>query len=297
MHTKTAAKTETYEFWSMGEGAKVFLTRFDDILRLLNGRDTVVLFLGMGLGGEELIVSRLLSEASGSAVLGSLEVAEPLDPLYRLVRRGIRPLRIPSGLVASSQTRALAMFALLEHVVQNAFMRTDNKSPLLRLLEQERTSAGFTSPAPRGERLIDTFPRIIAVGQTSVNRVVGLEHGVTEEAAYSPREGTWQPVNVITSAKSVPSRVGIAPLATVEVGGQAMVPTLVWDALRIPCALASNVADDEFGEQVLNRLKLTEWIDFHAVRLQKRSDDRLPCICAGDGACDGRDVVRKQDNS
>jgi hypothetical protein len=51
-----------------------------------------------------------------------------------------------------------------------------------------------------------------------------------------------------------------------EVGGQTLIPALVWDALRIPCALLSQVCTDEHGNSISQRLGRAKWLDSEGVQ-------------------------------
>ncbi len=67
-----------------------------------------------------------------------------------------------------------------------------------------------------------------------------------------------------------PNENEVRYLANIEVGGQALVPCLVWDALRIPCALVGQVFADDIGTQIVDRVAKTEWIDFEWMMSNQR---------------------------
>jgi sugar/nucleoside kinase (ribokinase family) len=264
---RAAASTEVYEELAIQLPASEFEKHFDNVISELAGESCLVLFLGTGLGAEELIITRILlaarARASGEGRTATnwlaLETSEPLDPLYKFKRRGIKTIRLPLGLVASSETRALAALALLKiAVAQSEYSAEDKnknrKESLINLIDDCKGRIP-ESPSTAGVRLADSSPRIVSIGQSAVNRVAGFEQSISEEKAYGACKASWSPI--------APAEKRL--LTTTEVGGQALVPCLVWDALGIPCAFMSHVLDDDLGRIVLRALQGTKWVDFSGV--------------------------------
>lgn len=232
------------------------------------GKRTTAIILGLGLSAEELIVSRLLKETRTFALV--LTIDAPLDPLWRYWRLGPEDsavVRLPLGLASSPQSRALAILVGVKCLLGE--FRDEEKggagayAGFVDEVKSKIVAPG--APAERGwkpcvasgdpnERLPGSYPRIVAVGQASVNRVIGLEDAVSQERAYSP--------SARTAASWAPDATSTKILTNVEVGGQALVPCLIWDALRIPSALVAKLYADEHGQRVLARLQKTNWLDF-----------------------------------
>jgi len=266
---RLALKTKTYH--DFGFGAKALTAGLKRVVQELSDPDALVVFFGIGLGGEELILSRLFREASPPRHRNwlAVEICEELDPLHKLEFANIAACRVPLGLAASSERRALAMFAVLHRYAErfgDDISTADGSSAAARLLGLLRSHlTKFPRPSPK-TAFVDTRPLITAVGQAAWNRMVGLEDGVAQEGAYNSREATWEP------GRQPRANRDKRPLVSHEVGGQALIPTLIWDALGIPCALCSQVAGDELGSRILGRLAKTHWIDFQDVRQLTRWD-------------------------
>src|SRR5579872_1920385 len=123
-----AASTINYERLAIEKPAAKFEELFTDVISALAGFDltdrstgSLVLFLGTGLGAEELIITRVLLAARAlmtkrqlATTWIALETSEPLDPLFKFTRRQIDTIKLPLGLVASSEARALSVLALLK---------------------------------------------------------------------------------------------------------------------------------------------------------------------------------------
>jgi hypothetical protein len=263
-----AASTKNYEKLAIQTPADKFEKSFADVISELAGpaqtdtsKGSLVLFLGTGLGAEELIITRLLLAArakmptrKSSAIWLALETSEPLDPLYKFARRKIDSIKLPLGLVASSETRALAALALLKIALVQPGYTGDDRERQIKLINDCKGRLP-ESASPAGVRLADSSPRIVSIGQSAVNRVVGFEQSISEEKAYGAKQASWSP--------TAPTEKRL--LTTTEVGGQALVPCLVWDALGIPCAFMSHVWDDDLGRNVLRALQGTKWVDFSGV--------------------------------
>lgn len=256
---ETVASAAKYHKWALGSSYDAFVLRFGPLIDLLHDERTLVVFVGLGLGAEELIITRLLSIAAGDRTVDNwiaLEVPEELDPLYRLTRRKILPLRVPLGLCGGSFSRALAMFALLERYVQRyAEGLTDDERNRLVTVVRDRRKEGLPVSA-HGVELSQTTPLVVSIGQSSINKMIGLKRGVAQEGAYGAMESMWTP------SQKDKKRI----LVSYEVGGQALIPALIWDALGIPCGLVSQVYSDEFGRAILHQLQRADWIDFSGVK-------------------------------
>lgn len=258
----TIAYRGQYEKVALAPGTD-FEKYFGPVRSVLRGK--AVILVGLGFTAEEITVSRLLREAKAKVIV--LTVDPPLDPLWRY-RRFVesRVIRIPLGLASSPASRVFAMLVGLRLILKRfnpAPGRPDLPVELEGIIEAFLTNHANSSPeAARGyARLDDRYPRIVSVGQASVNRVLGLENAVAQERAYSPTTNfalTWTPQGDRRF------------LTNLEVGGQSLVPCLVWDALRIPSALVAPLHADEFGRKVIERLQKTEMLDYEWVTLNQR---------------------------
>lgn len=217
-------------------------------LRNLLKNKTVIL-LGLGFGAGETLLQALLLQAQPASVL-SLAVEPSLDPLWKYeVYSNWKAIRVPLGLVASPQSRLLTVLLFLQKL---QILKSDEVDEIVECPSQWIKTAN-------NEYLPRIVPLIIAPGQASVNRVLGLENGISQERAYSPAHAS--------SGQEYPSWIHggethTKPLSNVEVGGQSLVPCLVWDALSIPCSIAGKIGADDYAEQIINRLSKTTWIDF-----------------------------------
>lgn len=254
---ETVASSTKYQKWALDENHDSFVSRFGSLIEVLRDKGNLVVFFGLGLGAEELIITRLLSVAAGDRAIENwvaLEVPEDLDPLYRLKRRKIVPISVPLGLGGGSMKRALAMVALLEWYASK-YGPSNKRDELLKKVGACLADKKFP-PSAREISLGTSSPLVISIGQSSINKMIGIERGVSQEAAYAAKKSSWVPGN------EDKRRV----LVSYEVGGQALIPTLIWDALRIPCGLISEVYSDDFGRRILHRLQDAEWVDFTGVK-------------------------------
>src|SRR5262249_2179367 len=99
-------------------------------------------------------------------------------------------------------------------------------------------------------------PLVTAIGQMSVQLVIGTEGPLAQERSYEPVKGSY-----CRGEKELEK----LKLHAVEVGGQALVPVQVWDGLGVPCRLGGFVWDDAEGELILKRLADTAWVDWSSV--------------------------------
>jgi hypothetical protein len=196
----------------------------------------------------------------------ALTMEPRLVPTLRYERFGesAAVLNVPLGLVASPETRTVATLiaveALRERLGWSGATAQISAEPRARLPEQ------LEWQARPGSTLEETKPLVAAVGQAAVNRVIGLEDAVAQERAYGPKPADW--------ADQGPGQA-VKFLTALEVGGQALVPCLVWDALRIPCSISAPIFDDEFGQFIIDRLGTSEWIDFSIVTTFQKTRRQL----------------------
>jgi sugar/nucleoside kinase (ribokinase family) len=265
-HKKTVAELKSYQTIALCDDDVFFGDRlFGPVRAALQGK--TVLVLGLGLQAEELVLARLLTGVMGyqsaeptyrSPILLALVVEPDSHPLHHLERWGIMPIRVPIGLVSSATSRLLATLILLKELS----LKHNKDQPVALAefyIEQLRECPKLLSRT--GDSPRHAYPRILAVGQAAWSRVLGFEEALAQERAYSPTKAQALPWAPDGSPR---------PLITEDPGGQALVPVLVWDALRIPSALVSRIYTDEAGGKILAYLGSTNWVDYEWVSLNQR---------------------------
>jgi hypothetical protein len=236
-----------------------FDDRFDIALKPLLNPQSLGIMIGLGFGGEELILSRLFMTAARLSALHArvlvLTTESPADPLFRYERfRPLTAVRIPLGLVASPETRALGWLAALQEIGSLTGLGTDALDRMHREIIQKDIA---------GREIADTTPLVVSVGQVSYNRVIGLEDALAQESAYAPNR-----VRRATEKFSwAPDGLDEKPfvLTAAEIGGQSTVPALVLDAMGVPTALVAPLFADDIGDAIVRRLGETGFLDYHWV--------------------------------
>ena len=238
------------------------------LLKELRGR-TIVL-MGLGLGSHEPIVHKLLVEAEPRHVL-AYTVDAVIDPLWKYeLRSNWHALRIPLGLVSSPQSRILALLVFLQKLIDNACRHGIRIHDLLQECSQSTISLD-------GKPFNEAAPLIVAPGQASVNRVLGLSNAVAQERAYAPEGSKTSPAWSAEKAE-LTQELG-KPLSNIEVGGQSLIPCRVWESIGLPCALAARIGTDEYGERIVRALQKLKWVDFEWVmenQLIQQPHNNLP---------------------
>jgi hypothetical protein len=278
--THTVVTREVYE-------KVAFADKFDDtyrlVLDLLEEPRNLGIMIGLGFGGEELILSRLFMKAARGAgryaPIVVLTTEAPSDPLFRYERYlPLRAVRIPLGLVASPETRALGWVAALQEIGGLRGKGTAKLGSLDHKIRQKDIAA---------RDIGETTPLVVSIGQISLNRVIGLEDALAQESAYAPNrirrskeEFSWGPDGL----------GGEHVLSVSELGGQSTVPALVWDALAIPTALAARLHADEIGDAIVSRLGETRFLDYHWV-LGSQGDPRPENLAKGVPATENATIV------
>jgi hypothetical protein len=240
---------ETYDYWSWYCPEDKFKRKFSGPLKVLDDPNNLVVALGHGLSSEERILFRLRELVGRGAAEGRQLSARGLIPVFATdideptVRLPYAIVRIHPALAGSPPKRELALMLLLSALVEREILDT-------RLTEVETNS--FPELAWAGR--IDA--QTVMMGQLALHTNRGYEDAPAQERAYSPRAASWAP--------------GMKEnyfLETKEPFGDALVPSLLWDAIDLPCALEGRLGWDDAGRAVYDHLTWkTTSIDFTPVQ-------------------------------
>lgn len=285
--------TSTYRFakWLRDQGFEETITTSDDyrnlalksdsaltlLLRfrsLLESSDRVFLFLGSSLTAAEVVLMRMLyNRRANYKNLYAFQIINNSDPLYRLQELGIQSIRMPIGL-ASGARRMLAHIVLLE-MLSNRIKcpdkrRSQAKTMLLKALDRLKENRLVN------KKLHQITPVVGCVGQLAMARVVALDKPARQEMFHSACTGTAKPHSI--------ERV---LLISDQSSGQAGTPVLVWNALGLPCSIVSEVGDDNAGDEIMETLSRTEWIDFSGVKqiLPTKNSEASPSVASENYFC------------
>jgi hypothetical protein len=240
---------------------------YEPVLKLLSTDTNIIACVGLNLGAEEHIISRLLSSRrTPHAPILKFNIAMPLE-LDPGELKGIKGINLDIGLAASPERRYIATACFLECV--------------FRIAGQSKASAGSfqklaTNVERRGSLVIwphkttvaNSTPLALAFGQTSVNRVIGIFEPPTQEQSFQANRATLSPL-------SDESKKCEEMHTAAELGGQSTVPCLVWDALGMPSMLISAVGDDALGDFALREFSKTSYLDFDQVPQSMAATDSL----------------------
>lgn len=251
----TVACSDKYDTLAYKLSSTKFEDQFRPVLDLLNNPDILIACIGLGLGGEEHVITRLLSSRkSAPAPILKFDVASRLD-LDPGESRGIYPINVDRGLASSQERRYIATAAFLS-VLFEFVKGKDEAVKEFRSIGCDGTRPHGKTIWPRATAISSSHPSAFAIGQASVNRVIGIKEPPTQEQAF----GAYPRATLTPGDRKKNEGELHTPL---EVGGQSVVPCIVWDALGMPCLIVAGVGDDALGDFALAELSSrTEFLDF-----------------------------------
>jgi hypothetical protein len=277
-HQRTIATNRMYEQFGFQMSSADFKRDFDDVISILDNPDNLVVCIGLGLGGEEHIISRLLlSRAAGCAPIIKFDVTSSLYPDPG-ESKGIFPINIDPGLANSSERRFLATTIFLQVLFRDLANDINTSNRFKDLARRNRFES--ESIWPVSTPIFDIQPLALALGQTSINRVLGIMEPPTQEQAFGAyARATLWPDNALQ--KKDDKRIGELYVEQ-ELGGQSVVPCLLWDAFGMPSMIVSGIGDDTKGDFALSEFKRTKHVDFDQVLIpeppQSRRTDHLTVV-------------------
>lgn len=258
-HLFTIAEAEKYKQAAYEMDSVDFRKQHSDVYDLLEGpHDYLVAVLGLGFGSEELVLSRLFQTLTKQPKVLMLWFGTKLQEEAKLVRPGFTDIFINLGLAASSARRFIATIAFLQEILE--FINAEQEQDTLEDILHDAVEG---SPAlwPEMKRATDLQPLILAMGQVSMNRVIGVEHSPSQERAYSPAFASRFP----KEEQELQAHPQLKPPALVvqrEIGGQATVPCVLWDKLGLPSGLIGVIRDDDTADEIIRCLARSEFLEF-----------------------------------
>jgi hypothetical protein len=239
---------------------------YEEVLDLMSTDENVIVCVGLGLGAEEHIISRLLSSRrTPHAPILKFNIAMPLE-LDPGELKGIDGINLDIGLAASPERRYIATACFLECVFRITGSRASAErfQRLATSIERPGSSAIW----PNKVTVANAKPLALAFGQTSINRVIGIFEPPTQEQSFQANRASLSPLpNDREQCKEMHTPA--------ELGGQSTVPCLIWDALGMPSMLVSSVGDDALGDFVLRELSKTLYLNFDQVPQSMAATDSL----------------------
>jgi|HubBroStandDraft_5_1064220.scaffolds.fasta_scaffold04561_4 sugar/nucleoside kinase (ribokinase family) len=266
--SNTVATGRVYEQIAFKIPNDRFEREYEPVLKILRNQENIVVCVGIGLGAEEHVISRLLSSRGDSfGPVLKLNTATPLE-LDPSELKGITSINLDLGLAAGSERRFIATACFLEcifRILGKSPSKADTFQQLISRVERPRPSR--YAIWPKENAVADTVPLALAFGQTSINRVIGIFDPPTQEQAFAANRANFSPLS--SECK---------PMDTTELGGQSAIPCLVWDALGMPSMLVSAVGDDALGDSAIRELAKTNYLDFDQVHQSATATDSLTVV-------------------